>query len=550
MPLRLRPEGPGSACGRDTSPVTSAASRTRSPSTSRTSLPGSTRSSLTKVPLVEFSSLIEACPKSSTWTVACRRDTLSKRSKAAATRDSAGSRPSRTEVPAGMSTLPVGKVIRMTTGEIRRRRPVGSGSPQVRQTTSAASGTGAPQFGQKAAGFKGSDPAAMNRWEMVGVGRSSSGSAVCGRFAPHRKQIRSSGWTLTPQSGQLRLAIFSLSCLGIRAHVRLPPRLGVRSGLCEGDDMVSYQLTTEQQDLRATVAEFARDVVAPVIGGYYQRGEFPYDIVAKMGKLGLFGLPFGEEYGGMGGDYFALGLAPEGLARVDGTKALIPNSGRSITSLVTVLAIPGRDDRGGKEISSIIIPNGTPGFVPGPEYSKVGWCASDTRELSITGCRVPAENLLGERGRGYAQFLRILDEGRVAIAALATGLAQGCVDECVRYARQREAFGRRLEQHQAIQFTIADMEVRVHAARLAWYDAAPRLVGGEPIKKESAIAKLTASNAAMDNARAATQVFGGYGFMNDSPVGRFYRDAKILEIGEGTSEVQRMLIARELGLGG
>ncbi len=161
---------------------------------------------------------------------------------------------------------------------------------------------------------------------------------------------------------------------------------------------------------------------------------------------------------------------------------------------------------------------------------------------------MPAENLLGERGRGYAQFLQILDEGRVAIAALATGLAQGCVDECVKYAGQREAFGHRLEQHQAIQFAIADMEARAHTARLAWYDAAARLVAGQPIKKESAIAKLIASNAAMDNARAATQVFGGYGFMNESPVGRFYRDAKVLEIGEGTSEVQRMLIARELGL--
>ena len=385
--------------------------------------------------------------------------------------------------------------------------------------------------------------------------------------------------------------------------------------------MVSFQLTAEQQDLKDTVGQFAREVVAPVIGGYYERGEFPYEIVAKMGKLGLFGLPFGEEYGGMGGDYFALGLALEELARVDssvaitleagvslgampiyrfgtaeqrqrwlpelcagerlaafglteagggsdipggmrttarleagewvvdGTKAFITNSGTSITSLVTVLAITGRDDRGGKEISSIIIPNGTAGFVPGPEYSKVGWCASDTRELSFTGCRVPGQNLLGERGRGYAQFLRILDEGRVAIAALATGLAQGCVDECLTYAGQREAFGRRLEQHQAIQFTIADMEARVHAARLAWYDAAARLVAGEPIKKESAIAKLIASNAAMDNARAATQVFGAYGFVNSSPVGRFYRDAKVLEIGEGTSEVQRMLIARELGLG-
>ena len=398
--------------------------------------------------------------------------------------------------------------------------------------------------------------------------------------------------------------------------------------------MVSYQLAPEQQELRESVAQFARDVVAPVIGGYYERGEFPYDIVAKMGKLGLFGLPFAEEYGGMGGDYFALCLALEELARVDssvaitleagvslgampiyrfgteeqrrrwlpdlcagerlaafgltesgggsdipggmrttarlvkgdgegeigrraggeewvlnGTKAFITNSGTSITSLVTVLAITGRDDRGRKEISSVIVPAGTPGFVPGPEYSKVGWCASDTRELSFDDCRVPAENLLGERGRGYAQFLQILDEGRVAIAALATGLAQGCVDECVRYAGQREAFGRRLEQHQAIQFTVADMEARAHAARLAWYDAAARLVAGQPIKKESAIAKLTASNAAMDNARAATQVFGGYGFMNEFPVGRFYRDAKVLEIGEGTSEVQRMLIARELGLG-
>jgi short-chain 2-methylacyl-CoA dehydrogenase len=392
--------------------------------------------------------------------------------------------------------------------------------------------------------------------------------------------------------------------------------------------MVSYQLAPEQQELRDSVAQFARDVVAPVIGGYYERGEFPYDIVAKMGKLGLFGLPFPEEYGGMGGDYFALCLALEELARVDssvaitleagvslgampiyrfgreeqrrrwlpdlcagerlaafgltepgggsdipggmrttarlvkgegevgggewvvnGTKAFITNSGTSITSLVTVLTITGHDDRGRKEISSVIVPAGTPGFVPGPEYSKVGWCASDTRELSFDDCRVPAENLLGERGRGYAQFLQILDEGRVAIAALATGLAQGCVDECVRYARQREAFGRRLEQHQAIQFIVADMEARVHVARLAWYDAAARLVAGVSIKKESAIAKLTASNAAMDNARAATQVFGGYGFMNESPVGRFYRDAKVLEIGEGTSEVQRMLIARELGIG-
>jgi short-chain 2-methylacyl-CoA dehydrogenase len=162
--------------------------------------------------------------------------------------------------------------------------------------------------------------------------------------------------------------------------------------------------------------------------------------------------------------------------------------------------------------------------------------------------RVPAENLLGERGRGYAQFLSILDEGRVAIAALAVGLAQGCVDESVRYARERAAFGHPIGQHQAVQFAIADMEVRAHTARLAYYAAAAKMLRGEPFKKEAAIAKLVASDAAMDNSRAATQVFGGYGFMNEYPVARFYRDAKVLEIGEGTSEIQRMLIARELGL--
>ena len=386
--------------------------------------------------------------------------------------------------------------------------------------------------------------------------------------------------------------------------------------------MISYQLAEEHEELRATVAEFARDVVAPVIGGYYERGEFPYDIVARMAKLGLFGLPFPEEYGGMGGDLFALGLALEELARVDssvaitleaavalgampiyrfgseeqrrqrlpdlcsgerlaafglteagggsdipggmrttarldgdewvidGSKSFITNAGTAITSLVTVLAITGPPggsaDRA--EISAIIVPAGTPGFTVGREYSKVGWCASDTRELAFTGCRVPAGNLLGEQGRGYAQFLKILDEGRVAIAALATGLAAGCVAECLQQVAVREAFGHRLGHYQSIQFTLADMEARVHAARLAWYDAAARVAAGERAKKQVAIAKLTASNAAMANARDATQIFGGYGYMNEYPVARFYRDAKVLEIGEGTSEVQRMIIARELGL--
>ena len=390
--------------------------------------------------------------------------------------------------------------------------------------------------------------------------------------------------------------------------------------------MVSYQLGEEHEELRATVAEFAREVVAPVIGDYYERDEFPYDIVARMGKLGLFGLPFPEEYGGMGGDHLALCLALEEIARVDssvaitleaavalgampvylfgteeqrrrwlpdlcsgerlaafgltepgggsdipggmratarlvpgdageewvidGSKSFITNSGTAITSLVTVLACTGPADGAGKrkEISAIIVPAGTPGFTVGGEYSKVGWCASDTRELAFDSCRVPVDNLLGERGRGYAQFLQILDEGRVAIAALATGLAAGCVTECLRHVAEREAFGHHLGYYQAIQFKLADMEARVQAARLCWYDAAARLVAGEPVKKQAAIAKLVASNAAMDNARDATQIFGGYGYMNEYPVARFYRDAKVLEIGEGTSEVQRMLIARELGL--
>ncbi|WP_042379549.1 acyl-CoA dehydrogenase family protein [Streptacidiphilus melanogenes] len=389
---------------------------------------------------------------------------------------------------------------------------------------------------------------------------------------------------------------------------------------------MDHRLEPEHEELRRTVREFAHDVVAPKIGEFYEHEEFPYEIVREMGRMGLFGLPFPEEYGGMGGDYFTLGLALEELARVDssvaitleaavslgampiylfgteeqkrtwlpklcsgemlgafgltepeggsdagatrttarydkatdewvinGTKCFITNSGTDITGLVTVTAITGSSEESDKSsptrsISSIIVPTGTPGFTVSKKYSKVGWNASDTRELSFTDCRVPAANLVGELGRGYAQFLRILDEGRIAIAALATGLAQGCVDESVRYAAERHAFGRPIGANQAIQFKVADMETRAHMARLAWYHAASRMVAGEPFKKEAAIAKLYSSEAAVDNAREATQIHGGYGFMNEFPVARFWRDCKILEIGEGTSEVQRMLISRELGM--
>ncbi|MEU6402228.1 acyl-CoA dehydrogenase family protein [Streptomyces sp. NPDC046985] len=386
---------------------------------------------------------------------------------------------------------------------------------------------------------------------------------------------------------------------------------------------MNHRLTPELEELRRTVEEFAQDVVAPKIGDFYERHEFPYEIVREMGRMGLFGLPFPEEHGGMGGDYLALGIALEELARVDssvaitleagvslgampihlfgteeqkrtwlprlcageilgafgltepdggsdagatrttarldpdtdewvinGTKCFITNSGTDITGLVTVTAVTGRKADGRPQISAIIVPSGTRGFSVAPAYSKVGWNASDTRELSFQDVRVPAANLLGEQGRGYAQFLRILDEGRIAIAALATGLAQGCVDESVKYARERRAFGRPIGANQAIQFKIADMEMKAHTSRLAWRDAAYRLVAGEPFKKEAAVAKLYSSTIAVDNARDATQVHGGYGFMNEYPVARMWRDSKILEIGEGTSEVQRMLIARELGLAG
>ena len=376
------------------------------------------------------------------------------------------------------------------------------------------------------------------------------------------------------------------------------------------------KLNEEYEALQKTVREFAHEVVAPVIGEHYEKHSFPYEIIQQMGKMGLFGLPFPEEYGGMGGDYFALCLALEELARVDssvaitleaaislgampiyrygteeqkrrwlprltsgealaafgltepgfgsdaggtqtravrsedgsewvinGSKAFITNSGTDITALVTVTALTGPD-----ELSAIIVPSGTPGFTVGAAYSKVGWCASDTHPLHFDDVRVPAQNLLGQRGRGFAQFLRTLDEGRIAIAALGTGLAQGCVDESLAYARQRHAFGHPIGDFQAIKFKLADMETRAYTARLAWQDAAIRLVEGRDFKRQAAMAKLHASEVAVANAREATQIHGGYGFMNEYPVARFWRDAKILEIGEGTSEIQRLVVARELGL--
>jgi alkylation response protein AidB-like acyl-CoA dehydrogenase len=233
---------------------------------------------------------------------------------------------------------------------------------------------------------------------------------------------------------------------------------------------------------------------------------------------------------------------------IDGSKAFITNAGLARSGLVTVAAVTGERADGRTEISNIIVPVGTPGYRVGKTYSKIGWHASDTRELIFEDCRVPEENLVGERGSGLANFLRTLEEGRIAVAALATGLCQGCVDECVRYSRERQAFGQPIASFQAVAFKVADMELRAHTARLAYRRAAAALVAGEPFGRLAAIAKLYASEAAVTSAREAVQVHGGYGFMNEFPVARFYRDAKVLEIGEGTSEVMRILIARSLGL--
>jgi short/branched chain acyl-CoA dehydrogenase len=384
----------------------------------------------------------------------------------------------------------------------------------------------------------------------------------------------------------------------------------------------TYGLSDEEQELVARVRDFADTVVAPAAYEYDTKRELPYGIIAQMGEMGLFGLPFPKEYGGQGKTYMQLCLAIEQLSRADqsigvtleagvglgimpvyrrgteeqrqrwlpdlvsgralagfglteaeagsdaagtktmaelvdgewvinGTKQFITNSGTEITSLVTVTAVTGESTRPDgtikKELSAILVPNGTPGFTVEPSYDKVGWHTSDTHPLTFSNVRVPEANLLGERGRGFADFLLSLDEGRVAFAALCTGAAQGCLEESIRYAKSRNVFGHPIGDNQHISFKIARMQARVHAARLAYYDAARRIDAGIPFKLQASLAKLIGSEAAMDNARDATQIFGGYGFMNENPVARHYRDSKILEIGEGTTEVQLMVITRELG---
>jgi butyryl-CoA dehydrogenase len=386
------------------------------------------------------------------------------------------------------------------------------------------------------------------------------------------------------------------------------------------------ELSDEQAALRKVVRDFAEAEVAPNAEAWDRDHSFPAATIRAMGDLGLFGIPFPEEYGGGGADLSTLCVAIEELARwdqsvaitleagvglgampiyrfgseeqkqawlpdlcaghalggfgltepdagsdaggtrtratldedarewvLDGEKAFITNSGTEMTSIVTVTALTdsrpsGRGAGSIAEISAIVVPAGTPGFAVQPPYRKMGWHASDTHGLTFTSCRVPAGNLLGDRGRGFAQFLEILDEGRIAISALACGVIRCCLEEATAYAQQRHAFGRPIGANQAVAFACADLAVLYETARLITYDAAWRHDTGRPYKQQAAMAKLHSTEAAVTATRVATQVFGGYGFMDETLVARQYRDAKILEIGEGTSEIQRLVISRGLGL--
>jgi alkylation response protein AidB-like acyl-CoA dehydrogenase len=380
---------------------------------------------------------------------------------------------------------------------------------------------------------------------------------------------------------------------------------------------VDFELTDEQRLLRETVREFAREEVAPVAAELDRTQTFPYDAVAKLGELGLMGIPFPEEYGGSGADTLSLVLAIEELARVDcslaitvaahtslgtmpihlwgsdeqktewlpplcsgtrlaafglsepeagtdagntlttaqltdgewvinGSKVFITNPGTEISGCVIITAVTDERD-GRREISNLIVPNGTPGYEVGEQYRKMGWRASDTRPLTFTDCRVPDSSLLGRRGGGFRQFMKVLEGGRIGVAAMGVGLAQGALDEALSYAKQRHAFGQPISKFQAIQAKIADISAQVEAARLLTYRAAVTTDRGERSLLAAAQAKLVAGRLAVRAAEEAVQIHGGYGFIEDYPVCRFYRDAKILTIGEGTDEVQQMVIAQQLG---
>jgi alkylation response protein AidB-like acyl-CoA dehydrogenase len=376
---------------------------------------------------------------------------------------------------------------------------------------------------------------------------------------------------------------------------------------------MDFELSDEHRLIQNTVRDFAVQEVAPVAEELDREKRFPYEIVAKLGALGLMGIPFPQEHGGGGGDTLAYALAVEELTRVDssvaitlcahtslgtqpiylfgsdeqkaewmpklcsgevlgafgltepeagsdagnvrtrasledgewvidGAKQFITNAGTEISGVVCITARTGPE-----EVSNLIVENGTPGYEQGEPYRKMGWNASDTRPLVFEGARVPEANLLGPRGMGFKQFLQVLDIGRIGVAAMGVGLAQGALDEALAYAKERRAFGKPISQFQAIQIKLADMATEIEAARLLVYKAARQKDRGENFSLTAAQAKLKTGRLAVRCAEEAVQIHGGYGFIEEYPVCRFYRDAKILTIGEGTDEVQQMVIARALG---
>jgi alkylation response protein AidB-like acyl-CoA dehydrogenase len=380
---------------------------------------------------------------------------------------------------------------------------------------------------------------------------------------------------------------------------------------------MEFELSDEQRMLRDTVRDFARQEVAPVAGELDREKRFPYELVAKLGELGLMGIPFPEEYGGGGADSLSYAIAIEELARVDaslaitisahsslgtmpihlwgsdeqkshwlpdlcsgrklaafgltepeagsdagntrtvaslddgewvidGAKQFITNAGTEITGCVIITAVTSKSGER-REISNIVVPNGTPGYEVGEPYRKMGWNSSDTRPLSFQDCRVPESNLLGKRGGGFRQYMHVLEGGRVGVAALGVGLAQGALDEAIAYAKERQTWGKPISKYQLIQGKIANISAQVEAARLLTYRAAVQKDRGERFGLAAAQAKLLSGRLAVRATEEAVQIHGGYGYIEEYPVCRYYRDAKILTIGEGTDEVQQMVIARQLG---
>ena len=376
---------------------------------------------------------------------------------------------------------------------------------------------------------------------------------------------------------------------------------------------MNLDLTDEQQNIRRLVRDFAEGEVKPVAEELDREKRFPYEIVEKLGELGLMGVPYPEEYGGGGADTLAYTIAIEELARIDssvaitvaahtslgtwpiftfgseeqrsewlpqlcsgkklaafgltepeagsdagntkttaradngewvidGSKQFITNAGTDISGCVTITAVTGKD-----EISNILVPNGTPGYTVEPGYRKMGWNASDTRPLAFDDCRVPEDHLVGRRGDGFKQFLQTLAGGRISVSAMGVGLAQGALDEALAYAMERRTFGKPISQHQAIQMKLADLSAEIEAARLLTYKAALEKDAGRDFDLSAAQAKLKTGRLAVKASEEAVQIHGGYGYIEEYPVCRFYRDAKILTIGEGTDEVQQMIIARRLG---